>query len=141
MMGLKVMLRGDETHQIFEDEMYSKSQEWKLSTSGLSAGSHLTGTGFGAAWPDGYGVNCESYWGPPSAGSLDMPGEGNGPSEKQLLISDLAGSHLLKFGIESKWSCEVTSTARFKHNLAQSLRDMRRVVEAQQGAGEIKAKL
>ena len=59
LMGLKVMLRGDETHQIFEDEMYSKSQEWKLSTSGLSAVAHLTGTGFGAAWPDGYGVNCK----------------------------------------------------------------------------------
>jgi len=58
------------------------------------------------------------------------------------LMPDLAGPHLLKFGIESKWSCEVTSTARFKHNLAQSLRDMRRVVEAQQeGAGDVKAKL
>lgn len=57
-MGLKVMLRGDETHQLFEDELYSKSQEWKLSTSGLSAGGRFTGTGFGAAWPDGYGTNC-----------------------------------------------------------------------------------
>ena len=57
-------------------------------------------------------------------------------------MPDLAGPHLLKFGIESKWSCEVTSTARFKHNLAQSLRDMRRVVESQQeGAGDVKAKL
>ena len=59
LMGLKVMLRGDETHQLFEDDMYAKSQEWKLSTSGLSAGARFTGSGFGAAWPDGYGINCE----------------------------------------------------------------------------------
>lgn len=52
---------------------------------------------------------------------------------------DLAGPYLLKFGIESKWSCEVTSTARFKHHLVQAFRDMRRVVE--NGAGEVKAKL
>lgn len=39
--------------------MYAKSQEWKLSTSGFSAGVNFLGTGFGAAWPDGYGINCE----------------------------------------------------------------------------------
>jgi carnitine O-acetyltransferase len=52
------MLRPGETHAIFDDEMYAKSQEWKLSTSGLSAGGSFMGTGFGAAWPDGYGINC-----------------------------------------------------------------------------------
>jgi len=59
------------------------------------------------------------------------------------LTQDLGGPYLLKFGVESKWSCDATSTARFKHNLAQSLRDMRRIVEAQQGAGgeAVKAKL
>jgi hypothetical protein len=45
-------------------------------------------------------------------------------------LVDLAGPHLIKFGIESKWSCEVTATARFKHNIAQALRDVRRVIEA-----------
>ena len=59
LMGLKTRLRPGETHALFEDEMYAKSQEWKLSTSGLSAGGKFTGTGFGAAWPDGYGINCE----------------------------------------------------------------------------------
>ena len=43
---------------------------------------------------------------------------------------DLAGPNLVKFGIESKTSCAVTSTAKFKHHLVQSLRDMRRVCEA-----------
>jgi carnitine O-acetyltransferase len=123
-MGLKILLRGDETHQLFEDECYAKSQEWKLSTSGLSSGASLTGSGFGAAWPDGYGINCTSR---------------ESPSGIKIDGTDLAGPYLLKFGIESKWSCEVTSTACFKHHLAQSFRDMRRVVEA--SAHEEKAKL
>ena len=59
LMGLKVMLRPGETHPLFEDEMYAKSQEWKMSTSGLTSGQAMTGSGFGAAWPDGYGINCK----------------------------------------------------------------------------------
>ncbi|WRT69787.1 uncharacterized protein IL334_006778 [Kwoniella shivajii] len=110
LMGLKVQLRKGETHPLFEDEMYAKSQEWKLSTSGLSAGGKFMGTGFGAAWADGYGINY------------------------------LAGPNLVKFGIESKFSCDKTSTQRFKHNIVQSLRDMRRVCEAANG-GDMKAKL
>ena len=42
-------------------------------------------------------------------------------------MADLAGPNLIKFGIESKRSCAVTSTAKFKHHVVQSLRDMRRV--------------
>lgn len=59
LMGLKVQLRPGETHPLFEDELYAKSQEWKLSTSGLSSGIRFMATGFGAAWPNGYGTNCE----------------------------------------------------------------------------------
>lgn len=58
-MGLKTQLRDGETHALFEDEFYGKSQEWKLSTSAFSAGKNFLGIGFGAAWPDGYGVNCQ----------------------------------------------------------------------------------
>jgi carnitine O-acetyltransferase len=57
-MGLKTRLREGETHALFEDEFYGKSQEWKLSTSAFSAGKNFVGIGFGAAWPDGYGINC-----------------------------------------------------------------------------------
>ncbi|ORY34657.1 Choline/Carnitine o-acyltransferase-domain-containing protein [Naematelia encephala] len=113
LMGLKVHLRPGETHALFEDEMYAKSQEWKFSTSGLSPGPNFMGTGFGAAWPDGYGINY------------------------------LPGPNLIKFGIESKHSCPVTSTARFKHNIVQSLRDIRRVCEAAAvggSSGDLKAK-
>ncbi|ODN84949.1 hypothetical protein L202_00794 [Cryptococcus amylolentus CBS 6039] len=107
LMGLKVQLRAGETHQIFEDELYAKSQEWKLSTSGLSAGKKFMGTGFGAAWPDGYGINY------------------------------LAGPHLIKFGIESKFSCDKTSTQRFKHNIVQALRDMRELCEGVAGKAKL----
>jgi len=47
------------THPLFTDPLFARSQEWKLSTSGLSAGYHFRGTGFGTVFPDGYGINCE----------------------------------------------------------------------------------
>lgn len=65
----------------------------------------------------------------------------------QLTFSliDLAGANLIKFGIESKFSCAVTSTAKFKHQVVQALRDMRRVCEMASQAGiadqAVKAKL
>lgn len=58
LMGLKTRLIESETHPLFEDEMYSKSQEWKLSSSGMGGGDKWMGTGFGAAWDDGYGICC-----------------------------------------------------------------------------------
>jgi len=47
------------SHPLFTDPLFSRSQEWKLSTSGLSAGDQFRGTGFGAGWEDGYGINCK----------------------------------------------------------------------------------
>lgn len=44
---------------LFNDPLLAQSQTWKLSTSGLSAGDRFAGTGFGAGYPDGYGINCE----------------------------------------------------------------------------------
>lgn len=64
-MGLKTQLREGETHALFEDVWYAKSQEWKLSTSAFSQGKNFEGVGFGAAWPDGYGINCEYKCCPP----------------------------------------------------------------------------
>jgi len=107
LMGLRLMMRPGESSPLFEDELFAKSQEWKLSTSGLSAGMRFKGTGFGTVWPDGYGINY------------------------------LSGAHLLKFGIESKHSCEATSTKKFKANLVESLRNMRAVCE--QGGANVNA--
>ncbi|CAE6415773.1 hypothetical protein BN14_05785 [Rhizoctonia solani AG-1 IB] len=89
------MLRPGESSPLFDDELFAKSAEWKLSTSGLSAGDRFLGTGFGTVWPDGYGINY------------------------------LAGAKLIKFGIESKHSCSTTSTADFKAKVVESLRDMK----------------
>ncbi|GAA5875991.1 hypothetical protein JCM1840_006240 [Sporobolomyces johnsonii] len=100
-LGLRLLLRADrgESHPLFEDELFAKSQEWVLSTSGLSAGDRFFGTGFGAPYPNGYGINY------------------------------LAGDRLIKFGIESKVSCAETSTDVFRANLVDALREMRAVCE------------
>ena len=59
-MGLKLMMREGESHPLFSDPLFQESQDWVLSTSGLSAGDRFFGTGFGTIWPNGYGCNCGS---------------------------------------------------------------------------------
>ncbi|KAG8704852.1 hypothetical protein FRC08_002011 [Ceratobasidium sp. 394] len=95
LFGLKQMLRPGESSPLFDDALFAKSAEWKLSTSGLSAGERFLGTGFGTVWPDGYGINY------------------------------LAGPKLIKFGIETKHSSPITSTADFKAKIVESLREMK----------------
>ncbi|KAH9903022.1 acyltransferase ChoActase/COT/CPT [Cubamyces lactineus] len=97
LLGLRLMLRKDagERHALFEDELFTRSQTWKLSTSGLSAGYQFRGTGFGTTYDDGYGINY-------------MPA----PDK-------------IRFGIESKHSCPQTSTQVFKQAIADALEDMR----------------
>ncbi|KAJ7227298.1 acyltransferase ChoActase/COT/CPT [Mycena pura] len=48
LLGLKLMLRplSGETSAFLDDELFKRSQEWKLSTSGLSAGHLFKGTGY-----------------------------------------------------------------------------------------------
>lgn len=104
-MGLRLLMRQGEKHELFEDELFAKSQEWVLSTSSLSAGDRFYGTGFGTVWPNGYGINY------------------------------LTGRNVLKFGIESKRSCETTSTERFRRNLVEALREMRMICEVGQVEG------
>jgi carnitine O-acetyltransferase len=47
LLGLRLMLRPEdgERAELFDDEFFQRSQEWKLSTSGLSAGHYFRGTG------------------------------------------------------------------------------------------------
>lgn len=61
LLGLRLLLRplNGESASLFEDEFLDNSAQWKLSTSGLSAGPLFKGTGFGAMYEDGYGINCE----------------------------------------------------------------------------------
>ncbi|OBZ72572.1 Choline O-acetyltransferase [Grifola frondosa] len=99
LLGLQEMFLRDagERHALFEDELFARSQIWKLSTSGLSAGHQFRGTGFGAQYNDGYGINYT------------------------------AGPDNIKFGIESKHSSSLTSTREFKSAVVRALDDMRSV--------------
>jgi len=98
-MGLRLCLQSGESHGLFQEPVFAKSSSFLLSTSGLFAGDNFVGTGFGAMYPDGYGINY------------------------------LAGGKTLKFGVESKFESKITSTNEFGNYLRQALRDMRSAVE------------
>ncbi|KAJ7126880.1 carnitine acetyltransferase [Mycena epipterygia] len=106
LLGLRLMLRplSGEEAALFEDDLFQRSQRWKLSTSGLSAGNLFKGTGFGATYQDGYG------------------------------ISYMAGPDMIKFGIESKFSSPHTSTDGLKDAIFAALSDMRSLCLATDGA-------
>ncbi|TEB34514.1 carnitine acetyltransferase [Coprinellus micaceus] len=99
LMGLQLMLRppNGESAALFEDELFERSQRWKLSTSGLSAGHLFKGTGFGTVYDDGYGINY------------------------------LAAPNMIKFGVESKFHNSTTSTQKFKTAVLESLLEMKLV--------------
>ncbi|KAJ7678921.1 acyltransferase ChoActase/COT/CPT [Mycena polygramma] len=96
-LGLKLMLRplSGEVSALLDDELFRRSQTWKLSTSGLSAGNLFKGTGFGATYEDGYGINY------------------------------LAAPDMIKFGMESKVSSPRTSTDALKDAIYEALDDMK----------------
>ncbi|KAJ7650187.1 acyltransferase ChoActase/COT/CPT [Roridomyces roridus] len=106
LLGLRLMLRplNGEEAALFDDPLFSRSQEWKLSTSALSAGSLFSGTGFGASYEDGYGINY------------------------------LAAPDMIKFGIESKSACPYTSTDRLKVAIFDALAELKSLCLATDGA-------
>ena len=61
LLGLRLLLRplSGESAAFLEDGLFQRSAQWKLSTSGLSAGLLFKGTGFGTMYSDGYGINCK----------------------------------------------------------------------------------
>ncbi|KAF7327652.1 Carn-acyltransf domain-containing protein [Mycena kentingensis (nom. inval.)] len=97
LLGLRLMLRplSGEESPFFDDELFQRSQRWRLSTSGLSAGHLFKGTGFGAMYEDGYGINY------------------------------LAAPDMVKFGIESKFSSPHTSTQRLRDAIFETMEEMR----------------
>lgn len=86
---------------------------------------------FGAAYNDGYGINCTSMFilviryvtfrslDILSASLLSLPRSSPHP--------DLAGPDMIKFGIESKYSCPFTSTAAFQEAIIAAMRDMKSI--------------
>ncbi|GBB93575.1 hypothetical protein RclHR1_00220009 [Rhizophagus clarus] len=106
LLGLRLLLREGESHPLFTEPIFAKSQEWLLSTSGLGAGNRLSGSGFGCVYPNGYGINY------------------------------LTGDHLLKFGIESKYSSTETDSNAFRQNVVNALKDMKNICECVNGKYE-----
>ncbi|KAI5481696.1 carnitine O-acetyltransferase [Pseudohyphozyma bogoriensis] len=100
LMGLRLLLQEGENHPVFEDPIFSRSQAWILSTSGLSAGERFFGTGFGTVWSEGYGVNY------------------------------LSGKEIIKFGVESKKSSPETSSEKFRQNLFDAMNEMKEISPA-----------
>lgn len=149
-MGLRLMLRplNGEQAMLFEDELFERSQRWKLSTSGLSAGRMFRGTGyvkilvsenlpclipacvisFGAMYEDGYGINCNSSLRSSRTGLTDVP-------------ADLAAPDMIKFGIESKFSSPRTSTDNLKNAIFDALSEMAKLCVAVDGAGALHSRL
>jgi len=121
LLGLRLLLRplNGENAALFGDDLFDRSAQWKLSTSGLSAGLLFKGTGFGAMYEDGYGINCE------------LNDAARFLNQKLLFLNlpDLAAPNMVKFGIESKFSSLLTSTQKFKEAVAASLEEMQSLCE------------
>jgi len=59
LLGLRLLMQPGERAELFEDPLFAKSQDWRLSTSGLTPGERFMGTGFGTPLQEGYGIPCE----------------------------------------------------------------------------------
>jgi hypothetical protein len=124
LLGLRLLLRplNNEVAPLLDDELFGRSAQWKLSTSGLSAGLLFKGTGFGASYPDGYGINCTST-------DLLSTFYLSGHDSYAFLKKDLAAPNMIKFGIESKFTHSSTSTQIFKAEITSALEEMRTLCE------------
>ncbi|KAL2913180.1 hypothetical protein HK105_207299 [Polyrhizophydium stewartii] len=97
MLGLRLVMKEGESSEFFKHPVFAESTRWRLSTSGLFPSERMEGTGFGAAYPDGYGMNYAV---------LDS---------------------MVKIGIESKNSCKATSSAKFATTFSQVLDDLHKL--------------
>ncbi|KAI8593385.1 acyltransferase ChoActase/COT/CPT [Geranomyces variabilis] len=105
LLGLRMVMKPDEKAAIFTDPAYANSSKWLLSTSGLFPGTRILGTGFGAVYPEGYGMNY-----------MILDGQ-------------------IKIGVESKRSYAPTSSTKFTETLRGALDDMARMCIAVNGDG------
>ena len=62
LLGLRLVMKDSESCHLFEDELFSRSQEWKLSTSGLSSGERFRGTGFVVILQNGLSLIVLQFW-------------------------------------------------------------------------------
>ncbi|KAI8812157.1 acyltransferase ChoActase/COT/CPT [Cladochytrium replicatum] len=57
LLGLRLCMKPGEKAKIFEDSAFTRSTTWRLSTSQLFTSKTLEVCGFGAVYPDGFGIN------------------------------------------------------------------------------------
>ncbi|KAI8916733.1 acyltransferase ChoActase/COT/CPT [Powellomyces hirtus] len=105
LLGLRMTMKPDEKAPIFSDPAYAKSQHWQLSTSGLFPGNQILATGFGAVYPDGYGMNY------------------------------MLAPKIIKMGVESKVADKSTSSVKYTETLSAVLDDMGKMCMALNGDG------
>lgn len=139
LLALRLLMKEDESSPVFTDPVFWKSQEWLLSTSGLSAGERFVGTGyvsicsflFGLKWIF-FALGLEQ--GLKMDTALTVSAQSWVASYRARFnrpVVDMAGPDRLRFGIESKKPCPTTSTAGFKGLLRTSLLDMQALCLAQ----------
>ncbi|KAJ3063529.1 hypothetical protein HDU98_000685 [Podochytrium sp. JEL0797] len=97
LLGLRLVMKPGESHDIFTDPLFARSQHWDLSTSGLFSSKNVVGTGFGTVYPDGYGMNYALH------------------------------KETITVGVESKKGNGKTDTLRYCNALEKVLMDMRDV--------------
>ncbi|KAJ3410132.1 hypothetical protein HDU80_003618 [Chytriomyces hyalinus] len=61
LLGLRLVMKEGESHDIFKDPLFARSQHWDLSTSALNSSKNMLGSGFGTVYPDGYGMNYQIH--------------------------------------------------------------------------------
>ncbi|RKP20108.1 acyltransferase ChoActase/COT/CPT [Rozella allomycis CSF55] len=94
LLGLRMMMQPDESHQMFKDPSFAASCNFELSTSNMSPGNAQLALGFGTVTDTGYGINY-------------------------AIAKDY-----MKFTISSKYSCPETSSSQFRQLLENSLKEI-----------------
>jgi hypothetical protein len=132
LLGLRMVLKDGENAELFEHSLFSRSQTWRLSTSGLSAGYLFRGTGFVSFYL--YDWKMSLIW------MRQLWCCIWGWLRHKLLVvvaihhwcwtlaTDLAAPNMIKFGIESKHPSLITSTSQFKKDIAQALTSLHDLV-------------
>ncbi|KAJ3287077.1 hypothetical protein HDU79_005993 [Rhizoclosmatium sp. JEL0117] len=104
LLGLRMVMKPGESHEIFKDPLFARSSHWDLSTSGLFSSKNVVGTGFGTVYPDGYGMNYALH------------------------------SGAFTIGVESKASNKKTDTKKFCDTLEQILVELHELALAAKSA-------
>jgi hypothetical protein len=136
-------MKDGEAAQLFQEPLFTRSETWKLSTSGLFRGERFLATGSVPLWSYHTHKTTLTPWMPALARHIGTAMAFNvsraylsTTPHTKLDYADILNPEVMKFGVESKRSCPTTSTERYKEALAESLREMRVLCEEETRAGD-----